>query len=296
MYEAITRNKWRSVLLVFGVSALLLVLGYVLGAVVIGKSGGAIGGVGIAGLIAIVMGLLSYYQSDRIILWVSGARPVDREEHTELYYAVESLALAAGIPAPRVYVIDNPSPNAFATGRNPRKGVVCVTTGLLEKLDRLELEGVIAHELAHIRNYDMLFMSMVVVMIGAIALISDVGLRYMFWGGRGRDREGGGSNPALMLVGLALAILAPIFASMLQLAISRRREFLADATAALITRYPEGLAAALEKIGVDRSQAPLGNRATAHLYIANPLREGGMSRLFSTHPPIEERVAALRRM
>ena len=226
-----------------------------------------------------------------------------KEEYPYLYNVVEGLAIAAGVPAPRCYVIDDTAPNAFATGRNPQHAVICVTTGILQKLDRVELEGVVAHEMSHIKNYDIRLQTVVVVMAGVVALLSDWMLRSFFWGGGrrrgGREgRGGGGAGAILVVVGLALALLAPLFATIIQLAVSRKREFLADASGAMLTRYPAGLASALRKISADTEPLEAANKATAHLYIVNPLKDikGAVNKLFSTHPPIEERIAALEKM
>jgi heat shock protein HtpX len=245
----------------------------------------------------------SYYASDKIVLAISRARPVKKEDFPYLYNVVEGLAIAAGLPKPRCYVIDDTAPNAFASGRNPENAVIVVTTGLLQKLNRAELEGVIAHEMSHIKNYDVLVQTLAVVMVGVVALLSDWTLRTFFWGGgrrRSRDQSGGGGNAAavFIVVALVLAILSPIVAQLLRLAISRKREFLADANGALLTRYPPGLASALKKLAADREPLEAANKATAHLYIVNPLKniKGRVNKLFSTHPPIEERVAALEKM
>jgi heat shock protein HtpX len=230
-----------------------------------------------------------------MVLSISHARPATREEHAHLVNSVEGLALAGGLPTPSIYVIDDPSPNAFATGRDPKHAVICVTTGLMEKLNRVELEGVIGHEMSHIKDYDIRLMALVAVLAGTVVLLSDWMLRSFWFRGRRNDRNG---NAIFLLIALVLALLSPIAATIIQLAVSRRREYLADAEGAMLTRYPEGLASALEKI--DQAQEPLqeATKATAHLYIANPLKKtnGFMSSLFSTHPPIEERVRRLRAM
>jgi heat shock protein HtpX len=259
-----------------------------------------------SGLMAVAMGTaaVGYYASDKIVLGISKARPVTKDEFPYLYNVVEGLAIAAGVPAPKCYVIDDTAPNAFATGRKPETAVICVTTGILQKLNRVELEGVIAHEMSHIKNYDIRLQTLVVVMAGVVALLSDWMLRSFWWGGgrrRGRGKGGaGGAEGILVLVGLGLAVLAPIFATVIQLAISRKREFLADASGAMLTRYPAGLASALRKISADTEPLEAANKATAHLYIVSPLKNikggGGVNRLFSTHPPIEERIAALEKM
>ncbi len=256
----------------------------------------------IAVVIAVLMTVGSYYNSDKIVLAMSGAKPAEGLDYKHLVDSVEGIAMAAGIPKPRVYVIDDIAPNAFATGRDPEHAVVCVTTGLMEKLNRVEVEGVVAHELSHIKNYDIRFSTLVVMMVGIIALLSDLFLRSLWWGGGGRrsrsDRKSGNSGVILLLIGLALAILAPISAALLQAALSRQREYLADANGALLTRYPEGLASALEKISADPVPLQAANKATASLFICNPLKniKGMFNRLYDTHPPIEERVRRLRTM
>jgi len=246
--------------------------------------------------LAVLMTWGSYYYSDQIVLKMSGAKPVVREEELYFWNAVEGLSIAAGLPMTRPYIIEDSAPNAFATGRDPQHAALAVTRGLLEKLNRLELEGVIGHEMAHIQNYDIRFMTLVSVLVGTVVLLSDWmlrGLRYSRRGGSG----GKGGNP-LALIGLVFVILAPITAKLMQLALSRQREYLADATGAKLTRYPEGLASALEKLTADTDPLEVANKATAHLYIINPLTEhkGWTNKLFSTHPPIEERVKRLREM
>jgi heat shock protein HtpX len=299
MYEQITRNKWKSFFLILFFLCLIYAISWAFGQV----TGWGTEGLIIAGVIALIMTFGSYYASDKIVLAISRARPVKKEDYPYLYNVVEGLAIAAGLPKPRCYVIDDTAPNAFASGRNPENSVIVVTTGLLQKLNRAELEGVIAHEMSHIKNYDVLVQTLAVVMVGVVALLSDWTLRTFFWGGgrrRSRDQSGGSSNAAaiFIVVALVLAILSPIIAQLLRLAISRKREFLADANGALLTRYPPGLASALKKLAADREPLEAANKATAHLYIVNPLKniKGRMNKLFSTHPPIEERVAALEKM
>ncbi len=257
----------------------------------------------IAVLFSSIMSFVSYWYSDKIVLAISRAKEVNHEEYRELYHIVENLSIASGLPMPKVYLIDESSPNALATGRDPKHAVVAVTRGLLEKLDKSELEGVIAHEMSHIGNRDILLSTVAVVLVGFTALLSDFFMRSMFFGGlggRSRDRNGGGG--IMMLIGIALAILAPIAAMLIQLAISRKREFLADASGGLLTRYPEGLARALEKIAKDPTPLRVANKATNHLWLAAPrLRQGfgGQAKiggLFMTHPPIEERIKRLREM
>jgi heat shock protein HtpX len=231
---------------------------------------------------------------------LSRAKPIEKKDAPELYRIVENLSITAGLPMPKVYIIEERAPNAFATGRNPEHAAVAVTRGLLERLERVELEGVIAHELSHIGNRDMLIATIAAVFAGIIAIAADMFMRSLWWGGNRRDDNRSGSAGFVVLIGLAIAILAPIAATLLRLAISRKREFLADASGALLTRYPEGLARALEKISQDPTPLRVASNATAHLYIANPFkgREGGswLQKLFLTHPPVEERIAALREM
>ncbi|MGB9906581.1 MAG: zinc metalloprotease HtpX [Candidatus Saccharicenans sp.] len=296
MYEQITSNKIKSALLVLFFVAFIFLLVWVFEEI----TGWGKGGFILALLVSLAMAVSGYYYSDKIVLAISRARPVTREEFPYLYHTVEGLAIAAGLPTPRCYVIEDTAPNAFATGRNPRKAVICVTTGLLQKMNRLELEGVIAHEMSHIKNYDVLLQTVAVVMVGIVALLSDWLLRSL-WGGGGRRRSrdrGGNAASILLLVGIVLAILSPLVAQLMQLAISRRREFLADASGAMLTRYPAGLASALRKIAADPEPLEAANKATAHLYIVNPLKNigGKVNKLFSTHPPIEERIAALEKM
>jgi len=249
----------------------------------------------IAVLFAVVMNVLSYWNSDKIVLSISGARQADETRYRELHRVVENLAITAGLPKPNIYIINDSVPNAFATGRDKEHSSVAVTSGLLSILDRNELEGVIAHELSHIGNRDILLQTVVVILVGFIALLSDMFVRMSFFGGRSRSRDGGG---VLAIVGVLLIVLSPIVATLMQLAISRKREFLADASGALLTRYPEGLASALEKIHAHSGKMERVSRATAHLYIASPFGgkggKGFFTKMFVTHPPVEERIAALR--
>ena len=251
---------------------------------------------------AFAMNILSYWYSDKLVLAMTRAREVKKQDAPELYRIVENLAITAGLPTPRVFVINDPAPNAFATGRDEKHSVVAVTTGLLERLDKSELEGVIAHELSHIGNKDMLVSTVAVLLVGFVALLSDFFMRWTWFGGGRRDDRGGDgrAQAIFMLIGIVLAILAPIVATLMQLAISRKREFLADASGALLTRYPEGLASALVKISQYPVEMRAANHATAHLFIANPFRAkngaGFLTKLFMTHPPIEERVKALKNM
>jgi heat shock protein HtpX len=245
--------------------------------------------------LSIVMNIGSYWYSDKLALATSGAKHVDKAVAPELYNVVENLCIAQGIPMPKVYVINDPAPNAFATGRDPAHGAIAVTTGLLAMMDKSELEGVLAHELSHIKNRDTLVMTVVVVLLGMVTLLSDFFLRSMVFGGNNENRDGR-LQIIFIIAGVVLAILSPIIAQLIQLAISRKREFLADASGALMTRYPEGLASALKKLGAYQAPMKNANHATAHLFIANPFGARamkGIGKLFMTHPPIDDRVAAL---
>jgi len=249
----------------------------------------------IAVIVSIAMSVGSYWYSDKIVLKMSKAKLVEFEDNKELYRLVENLCITAGLPLPRIYIIDDTAPNAFATGRDPEHAVIAVTSGLLQKLNRSELEGVIAHELSHIGNRDILLATVVVVLVGVVALLADFFRHWVWFGGSGSNRDRGG-NAYLMIIAVALSILAPLFAMLIQLAISRKREFLADADGALLTRYPEGLASALQKISADSEKLEVANRATAHLYFSNPFKGKKVSKLFMTHPPAEERIMMLRGM
>ena len=266
----------------------------------------AIGGGYTAGIVVLIFAgifvTISYYSAASMVLGISQAREVKRDENPDLYNIIENLCIGAGLPVPRVYIINDTAPNAFATGRDPQHAMVVVTSGLLQKLDKLELEGVIAHELSHIKNYDIRLMTLVVVLVGLVALLADFMLRFTWFGSgrrpgnRGRGEGLGGA--IILIIALVAAILAPIAAQLIKLAISRGREYLADSSGALLTRYPEGLARALEKISTDKEPLEVANKATAHLYIANPLKEheSWANNLFSTHPPVEERIRRLRAM
>lgn len=250
----------------------------------------------IAVVIAVVMNIAAYWYSDTLVIAQARAKPATEAEYPTLHRVVENLCITAGLPAPKLYVINDPQPNAFATGRNANHAAVAVTSGLLNMMDENELSGVLAHELSHIGNRDMLLSTVAVVLVGFISIADNFFLRSMFWGGnRGNDRNN--NNPVLMVIAVALLILAPIFAMLLQLAISRKREFLADASGALLTRYPEGLASALRKIGAYQAPLRTASNSTAHLYISNPFGPGAsksfLTRIFSTHPPIEARIKAL---
>lgn len=294
MYGNIAENKRNSFLLTVAVTAIMLLLGYLLGQ----YWGSSYAGVTVAVLLAVIMSLSAYFAGDKMVLAVSRAKRIEKKDHQQLFNVIEELSVAGGLPMPAVYVIEDTAPNAFATGRDPKHASVAITTGLLQKLSRDELQGVMAHELSHVGNRDILYATMVGILVGSIAMMSDFFLRSLFWGGGRRRRDGEGSGGAIMMiVAIALAILAPIAANLVKLAISRQREYLADASAAKLTRYPEGLASALEKIAGDREPLEVANRATQHLYIVNPIKPlGAAKNLFSTHPPIEERIRRLRAM
>jgi len=246
---------------------------------------------------AVVMNIGAYWYSDKVVVAMAGAKPASPDQYQDLHRIVENLAITAGLPKPKIYIIDEPAPNAFATGRNKEHAVVAVTTGLLSMMDRNELMGVVAHELSHIGNRDMLVSTVAVVLVGFVTLVSDFFLRSTLWGGRGRGSDDNRGNAVLMVIAVVFIVLAPIVATLIQLAISRKREFLADASGALLTRYPEGLASALRKIGGYQAPMRRANNATAHLYIANPFGAKaamrGLAKLFNTHPPIEDRIQAL---
>ncbi len=303
MWEQIRANKHKAAVLVVAMAALLFVLGYV-GAEALQPGAGPVG-LGAAFILWLILSLVSYYGGGDIMLAVSGARRIEKKDHPRLYNVVEEMQIASGLPGmPAVYIIDDPAPNAFATGRDPEHAAVAVTSGLLNMCNRDELQGVIAHEMAHVRNRDVLLMIMVGVMMGSIVMLADVLLRVFFFssmGGRRRSRtsrESGQAQLVLIVIALVLAILAPVIAQLIYLAVSRRREYLADACAAQFTRYPEGLASALEKIGGVNRPLQHANRATAPMYIVNPLRGGKLNSasLAATHPPIDERVRILRSM
>jgi heat shock protein HtpX len=300
-YTQQAANRRNSALLLFAVALVFAVFGAAAGYALNGTPEAAIGAVAISLVVAAFLSLGSYYAGDSLMLTASKARQVTAEETSELTNVVQELSIAADVPLPRIYVIDDSAPNAFATGRDPQHASIAVTTGLLEKLDREELQGVIAHELSHIGNLDIRFALLVGVLVGGIALLADVVLRWTFWGGfggrRSRSREGGGGAQLLiLLLALVLAVLAPIFARLVQLAVSRQREYLADATSAQFTRNPAGLERALAKIAADREVLEVANRATQHLYIVNPIKhfEERAKGLFSTHPSTIERINRLR--
>jgi heat shock protein HtpX len=289
VYQYITQNKRRTWFLLFGMSLFIVALSFAFGAAN-GVDGGSSVVFGI--IVATVYGLISYYASMRVALYTSGAKEISKKDAPELWNLVENLCIANGQPMPGVYIIEDPSPNAFATGRDPEHSAIVFTTGLLQLLNKQELEGVAAHELSHIKNYDIRVMTITVVLVGAIALLADIFLR-----SGSRSDSSKNNNGVLILIGIVLAILAPIVSEVIKLAISRQREYLADASGALLTRYPDGLASALQKLQSANIPLKNANRATAHLYISSPFAAGGyLSRMFSTHPPTEDRVARLRSM
>ena len=302
MYEQIRRNRRASWLLMGLVVALLATLGYVIGVAYWGGSSGGLRLLSVFGIVAIVWSLIGYYSGDKMVLTVSGAHQVTHDDEPRLYNIVEEMTIAAGLPqAPAVYVIEEDAPNAFATGRDPRHATIAVTRGLMRVLNREELQGVVAHEMSHVRNYDIRFATLVGILVGLIALIADFFLRLGLFGGfgrrRGGDSGGGGGGVIMFGVAVLLAIAAPLAASMVQLAISRRREYLADASGVELTRNPLGLARALDKIAADPQPLLHANRATAHLFIANPLRKTReKTGAFDTHPPIRQRITLLLEM
>jgi len=305
MYEYIAKNRAKTVVIIIGFVVFITIVGFALGYYVDYRYGinsnFSILFMVAALIISIIVSFSSYYYSDRIVLGLTGARPISREENPRVYYMVEGLSIAAGLPVPGIYMIEDSGLNAFATGRNPQHGVVVFTRGLLENLNDEEIKGVISHELSHIKNYDILLGTIIVVLVGMISIISNIILRSFIFGGRrrtGRTAGGGALSIIFLLLGLALLILSPIIATIIRLAISRNREFLADSTGAMISRYPAGLANALRKIS-QHSDVRTASNATAHLFIANPFgnrAKAAFSNLFNTHPPTEERIRRLERM
>lgn len=297
IYSQISANKWKTyiIFIVF----IFIISGFFF---VIGQYFSSPSEYLLLGLIfSLVSTVGSYFYSDKIILFTVGAEPADKKKHFNFYTVAENLSIASGLPIPKLYVINDSPPNAFATGRDPKHAVICATTGLLERLDRTELEGVIAHELSHVKNYDILIASIVSVLVGTVALVSDWIMRNMWWSGfRSKDDNDRGKNPIMFVLLIAALIIGPIVATLIQLAISRKREYLADADGSLLTRYPKGLASALEKISAFPSAMRTASTSTAHLFISNPFRsKSGQSwfvKLFSTHPPVEERIKILRNM
>ena len=306
IYEAQNANKIKSSIVVVGFVIFVAVTVYVLSQALGYYWGYNVGGLGFVGFALIISGLISYgsyYFSDQIVLTISGAKEANRKEYFDFYTVAENLAIGAGLPKPKLYVVDDSAPNAFATGRDPKHAVICTTTGLLDKLSRTELEAVLAHELSHVRNYDTRLQSLVAVMVGLIALLGDWLLRASFLGGRRSKDDNNQMGAIILVLGIIFAILSPIIAQLIQLAISRRREFMADAGSVSLTRQPSGLISALQKISKDTEPLEVANKATAHLYIVSPFKANNpersrrvvnlFSNLFNTHPPIEERLKAL---
>ncbi len=305
-WDQVSSNIFKTWLIMFFFTIFIIGVTYVFAR---GFGYGNLGGLGFVGIALIIAGIvnfISYYFSDSIVLSMSGAKPLNHDDNEqigsfsskEIYHLVENLGIAGGLPTPKIYILDDLSPNAFATGRDPKHSAIALTSGIINKLNKQELEGVIAHELSHVGNRDTLLMSVVAILVGTIAILSDIFMRSMWFGGRDRDREN--NNGLFVILAIVAAILAPIVATLIQLAISRRREFLADASGVLLTRYPEGLENALLKISKDPEPVASANSGTAHMYIVNPLkgREVGswFVNLFNTHPSIQDRVKALREM
>jgi len=301
-YGQIAANRRNSTLLALFVIALFGALGFAIGYALTGSTEGALGVMGFALIVGSLLAAGSYFSGDSLVLAASGAKEVTETEAPQLLNVVREMAIAANVPMPKVYVIDDTAPNAFATGRDPKHASVAITTGLLEKLDREELQGVMGHELSHVRNFDIRFALLVAILVGSIALLADFFLRFTFWGGgrRGgdRDRGGGGLAAILIVVAIVLAIVAPVIARLVQLAVSRQREYLADASSVELTRNPLGLERALAKIAGDREVLEVANRATQHLYFTNPIKkfEERASGLFSTHPATLDRINRLREL
>ena len=296
IYDAAAANRWRTVVLIAVFTAIIALLGYFVGEYF--APGGGLAALPFAFALAVGSGLASYFAGDQIILAQSRASEIGPDQEKVLHDVVETLALGLGIPTPKLYVIEDSAPNAFATGRDPRHASVAVTRGLLDKMDRTELEGVIAHELSHVGNRDIRVMLLVTILVGTVALLADWMWRSFFWTRGGRRERDGGGNAIIAVIAIALALLTPIIATLIQLAVSRQREYLADASGALLTRYPSGLASALRKIAADPEPLEVANKATASLYIANPLKDAPafFDHLFDTHPPIEERIRRLEAM
>lgn len=296
MYSQIDSNKRKSILLITIFIIIVILLGWVFGQLTSYGYQGLI----LAIIISILMSLFSYYGGDKVALFTAGAKPILKEDNPYIYRMVENLCITAGLPLPKIYIISDPAINAFATGRDPEHASLAITLGAIEKLENEELEGVIAHELSHVKNYDIRLMMIVIVLVGIIALLSNWMMRSFLWRRRGDDRNSGQLGLILLIIGVILTILSPLIAQLIQLAVSRKREFLADASGALLTRYPEGLAKALEKIALfNKDPMRKANDATAHLYLANPFGEKTKKffhKIFSTHPPIEERIKTLREM
>jgi heat shock protein HtpX len=299
-YQTIQSNKTKSVVIMSLFITFIVAASYIMAK----GLGYGLDIVGIALIVSGITSFFSYYYSDKIILGISGARKAKRAEFFDFYTVTENLCIASGLPKPKLYVIDDTAMNAFATGRDPKHAVVCATTGLLQRLNRSEIEAVVAHELSHVKNYDIRLMSIVTILVGLVALLSDWMLRMTFYGRRGKrsnNKEAGQAQMIMFIIGIVLALLSPLIAQLIQLAISRRREYLADASAVGFTKNPQGMINALKKISQDKEPLEAANKATAHLYIANPLKNthnavGMFAGMFKTHPPVKERIAALSKL
>jgi heat shock protein HtpX len=298
-WDHVSSNIFKTWLIMFLFSVFVVGVIYVFARAWGYNSTGALGLTGIALIFTGILNIGSFYFSDKIVLSISGAKPVSVQSNRQLYHMVENLGIAAGLPTPKIYIIEDSAPNAFATGRDPKHAAIAFTTGILDKLNRQELEAVTAHELSHVGNRDTLVMTVVSVLVGTVALIADWYMHSLWFGGHDRDSDNKG-NAIFMILGIVAAILAPLIATLIQMAVSRRREFLADASGAILTRNPDALASALLKISGDKEPLEVANRGTAHLYITNPLKGqdalNSFAKLFSTHPPVQERVKALREM
>lgn len=300
IYSTISQNKWKTIAIMILFVVFISTIAYIF-AKALGESPLSIAGIAL--ILSGIMSIGSYYYSDKLILKTTSAQPIKEKDNPVLYHTVENLAIGAGLPTPKIYMINDPSPNAFATGRDPKHAALAVTTGLLEQLNKAELEGVISHELSHVKNFDTRLMAITAILVGFVSILADIFMRSLWWGsGRKRDND---SNDArfqmlFLIIGIILALLSPLVAILIQLAISRKREFLADASGVLLTRYPEGLAGALEKIAADPRPVIEASNATAHLFIVNPFKKHYLSKriasLFNTHPSIEERIKILRSM
>lgn len=309
-YSQVSANRVKTWIVMLGFAFFITFLAYIFTTALGFEGPSALGFSGVALIIAGVLNFISYYNSDRMVMAISGAKQIAKKDNPIVFRTVENLCIASGLPMPKIYIINDTAPNAFATGRDPKHASIVFTTGILSKLSKLELEGVIAHELSHVGNYDTRLMTIVSILVGTVALLADWFFRMQWYGSRDRDRDNQGSA-VFLIIGLVMAILAPIIATLIQLAISRKREFLADASGALLTRNPDSLADALLKISKDHEPLEVANKATAHLYIINPFHidspkgvhpersrgaVGWFAGLFSTHPKVEERVKALKAM
>lgn len=300
-YTQVSSNRFKTWIIMLGFAAFITAIAYIFTNALGYKGPSALGFSGIALILAGIMNFFSYYYSDKMVMAVSKAKQIQKKDNPTLFRTVENLCIASGLPMPKVYIIDDSAPNAFATGRNPKHASIAFTTGILDKLSKLELEGVAAHELSHVGNYDTRLMTIVAILVGSVALLADWFIRITWLGGGSRDDDKNSANAIFMILGIVLAILAPIIAVLIQLAISRKREFMADASSALLTRNPDALASALLKISQDKEPLEVANKATAHLYIVNPFKNphkvvGTFANLFNTHPLIEARVKALEAM